>query len=455
MKARALVTCCLLVVVGLVVDCPAQSAWKAAAGRVKITPEKPVWMAGYASRTQPADGTLHDLWAKALVIEAAEGGRAVAITTDLAGFPKLLAAQICGDLQARCGLERSRVLLDSSHTHCGPVLEGDAYEVYTMDAGQPALIAEYSQALRKKIVDMVAEASTRLAGATLWAGVGTCDFAVNRRNNKEKELAEALARGEKPKGPVDHDVPVLAVRDPAGALRAVAFGYACHNTTLGILQWCGDYAGFAQIALEERHPGAVALFHMGCGADQNPLPRRTVELCQQYGARLAAGVDAVLAAPMRPVTGRLRTRFEILDLPYGEQPTDVQLKEMVAKPGPSNYQKRWAQRMLDELKSGKPFAKSYPYPVQVWKLGDDQLWIVLGSEVVVDYALMLKKKYGPTTWVTSYANDVMCYIPSRRVREEGGYEAGAFATSGLPANTWCEDIETRILDCVERLAKGL
>ncbi|NLF69989.1 MAG: hypothetical protein GX575_13160 [Candidatus Anammoximicrobium sp.] len=453
MKIFASLAWCLLVVFSLTSDSPAQAPWKIASARVKITPEKPLWMSGYAARTRPAEGTLHDLWAKVLVLEVSAGGRAVVITTDVAGFPKSLADQICGDLQAQCGLDRSRIMLTSSHTHCGPVLEGDAYEVYVMDAGQPALIAQYSQALRKKIVAMVAEACSRLVPGTLWAGVGTADFAVNRRNNAEKTLGEALARGEKPKGPVDHDVPVLAARDPAGNLLAVAFGYACHNTTLGIQQWCGDYAGFAQLGLEQRHPGVTALFHMGCGADQNPLPRRTVELCQQYGTRLAAGVDAVLARPMRPLAARLQTRFEILDLPYGEQPTAAELRELVAKPGPTNYQKRWAERLLSELEAGQTFAKSYPYPIQVWKLGEDQLWIVLGSEVVVDYALRLKKQYGPATWVTSYANDVMCYIPSHRVWQEGGYEAGAFATSGLPANRWCEDIETRIFSCVERLAK--
>lgn len=453
MQAPASLTCCLLVVLGLTGDGLAQSPWNIGTARVKITPEKPLWIAGYAARTQPAEGTLHELWAKALVLETSAGGRAVVITTDLAGFPKLLADQICADLQTRCGLARSQIMLTSSHTHCGPVLEGDAYEVYVMDAGQPALIAEYSRGLRQKIVTIVDEACRRLAPTTLWAGVGTADFSVNRRTNPEKTLSESLARGEQPVGPVDHDVPVLAVRDPSGTLRAVAFGYACHNTTLSILQWCGDYAGFAQLTLERRHPGLTAMFHMGCGADQNPLPRRTVELCQQYGTRLAAGVDAVLASPMRPVAGRLQHRLEIIDLPYGEQPTAAQLKELAAKPGPTNYQKRWAERLLGELEAGKTFAKSYPYPIQVWKLGDDQLWIVLGSEVVVDYALRLKKQYGPTTWVTSYANDVMCYIPSHRVWQEGGYEAGAFDTSGLPANRWCEDIETRIIECVERLAK--
>ena len=65
-----------------------------------------------------------------------------------------------------------------------------------------------------------------------------------------------------------------------GTLRAVLFGYACHNTTLSFYEWCGDYAGFAQIEIQAKHPGAVALFWMGCGGDANPLPRSTVELCE-------------------------------------------------------------------------------------------------------------------------------------------------------------------------------
>ena len=105
-------------------------------------------------------------------------------------------------------------------------------------------------------------------------------------------------------GPVDHDVPVLAVRDQNGKLTAVTFGYACHSTVLSSYQWSGDYPGFAQIALEEKHPDCLALFWAGCGADQNPLPRRTVEKAKEYGARLAAAVEDVLTAPMTNVSRR-------------------------------------------------------------------------------------------------------------------------------------------------------
>lgn len=440
----------LLVVFGLAAPVAAESPWKAGLARVKITPQKGLWMSGYAGRPGPAEGTLQDLWAKIVVLDAADGGRAVLVTTDLCGFPKPMAERICAALKTRCGLDRARIMLTSSHTHSGPVLQGDIFELYPLTPEQPALIAEYSAKLERQIVDAVASACEQLAPMALSAAEGTVDFAVNRRNNKEKMLADTLARGEPLKGPVDHAVPVLAGRDSGGTLRLLTFGYACHNTTLGLLQWCGDYAGFAQAGLEQHFPTAQAMFYMGCGADQNPLPRRTVELCQQYGARLAAAVEQVLGRPMRPLAGRLRTSFAVLDLPYGEQPTAADLKEVANKPGTATYRTRWARTLLAELEAGKTFARSYPYPIQVWKLGD-QLWITLAGEAVVDYSLMLKKRYGPATWVASYANDVMCYVPSRRVWEEGGYEAGAFETGGMPAKTWCPDIETRILDCVDKL----
>ena len=108
--------------------------------------------------------------------------------------------------------------------------------------------------------------------------------------------------------------------------------------------------------------------------------------------------------------------------------------------------------MSAELAAGRIFERSYfEYPVQVWRLGHDQLWIALGGEVCVDYALRFKREYGSAIWVTGYANDVMAYIPSRRLWEEGGYQAGAFEVYGLPATRWCPDIEERIAGAVARL----
>jgi len=66
----------------------AQPAWKAGAARLKITPQEPLWMAGFASRDRPAEGQLHDLWVKILALESADGHRGVVITSDLCGISK-------------------------------------------------------------------------------------------------------------------------------------------------------------------------------------------------------------------------------------------------------------------------------------------------------------------------------------------------------------------------------
>ena len=80
--------------------------------------------------------------------------------------------------------------------------------------------------------------------------------------------------------------------------------------------------------------------------------------------------------------------------------------------------------------------------------------IGLGAEVVVDYALRFKREIGAGTWVCGYVDDLVAYIPSRRVWEEGGYEGGAnLFEYGHPAVRWAGDIEERIVDAVHGLLK--
>ncbi len=456
MRRRHFVASSVVSVLFVLLACrslPAEDAvWKVGTAKAKITPGKLFWMAGYGARDRPAEGTLHDLWIKVLVLQAGDDRPGVVVTSDLLGWPQGMYERVCGELKTRCELERSQIMLTATHTHTGPVLRDALYDIYPLDDKQRALIEEYSAALEKTAVATVVKALSQLSPATLWAAEGSTNFAVNRRNNPQAQVGELLARGTALKGPVDHDVPVLAVRTPQGRLRALVFGYACHTTTLSSYGWSGDYAGFAQLELEQSHPETLAMFHAGCGADQNPLPRRQISLCRRYGKMLAAAVEEVLRTPMRPITPQLRTGFQFVDLDYEKLLSQQQLK---ASAGKNGYEGRRARRLLNQLKQGKPFAQSYPYPVQAWKLGTDQLWISLGGEVVVDYSLRLKTKYGRRTWVTGYCNDVMAYIPSRRVWEEGGYEAGAFQVYGLPTDRWAGDIEQRISGCVERLVEGL
>ncbi len=276
--------------------------FQAGASRVKITPPTPFWMSGYAARTHPSEGVEQDLWAKALALQDGAGHQVVLVTTDLIGLPRAISDEVAERVRERFRVERSQIVLSASHTHSGPAVRKNLAVLYDFDEEDRRRVDAYGALLVERLVEVAGVALRDLAPASLSVGHGSAGFAVNRR----EPTPEGVKIGVFPAGPVDHDVPVLKVARKDGSLLAVLFGYACHNTTLGadFYRIGGDYAGYAQASFEKSHPGAIALFVMLCGGDQNPNPRGTLDLAVEYGRILAAEVARVLGTALRPVHPR-------------------------------------------------------------------------------------------------------------------------------------------------------
>ncbi len=428
--------------------------WKAGVASVVITPEESMWMAGYAARNRPSEGTLHDLWAKALALEDSNGERAILVTKDLIGFRgAYMADRICNRLKEKYGLSRAQVILSSSHTHTGPELTSTPDGYLLEEANGPYSpeqwdkIRQYSEKLEDQIVALVGKALDSLVPVQIYSGNGVARFAVNRRNNVEATLNSSTQLT----GPVDHSVPVVKVAKTSGELLAVVFGYACHATVLSFYKWSGDYPGFAQIALEDAFPGTTAMFFAGAGADQNPLPRRTVGYARQYGKTLALAVEAIISEPMRELSPNLTTAYSKVDLKFANPPpTEDELLQILEEDsGYPEYLKDRAKLLLAQLEKGMSLMTSYPYTVQFWKIGEQNI-AVLSGEVVVDYSIKLKQIFGEDLFVMAYANEGMGYIPSIRVLSEGGYEGSRSAIFTTP---WAPDIEINIILEVIKLAK--
>ncbi len=439
----------LLLMIGALAGNATAAGWKAGAAREKITPGQSMWMAGYGSRNHPATGFLNDLWAKALVLEDAGGKRAAIITLDLVGIGPDTADPILAALEKKYNLPRASVAICCSHTHSGPVVGKNLRSLHydLIDAEQQKLVDAYAAEFIEKVVALVGRAVDGLAPSELAYATGTATFAVNRRNNAEAEVPKLREAGQL-KGPFDHDVPVLKVTGADGKLVAVLFGYACHATVLSEYDWSSDYPGFAQEAIEREHPECTVLFFAGCGADQNPIPRRQVGLAKKYGAELAQSVEAVLDGKMKPLAAKLDAKLTTVPLELAHVPTREEV-EQDAK-SQDKYVAARAKHYLAELNAGRSIPATYPYPVEVWQLGDELTFVALGGEVVVDYALRLKMSHGEkTTWVAGYSNDVMAYIPSRRVLTEGGYEGGgAMVYYSLPS-PWSPAVEEAIVTAVD------
>ena len=421
------------------------AGWRAGTGREKITPTEALWMTGYAARTHPSEGTAQDLWVKALAVADAEGHRGVLLTLDLCGITRDISDHVAAELQRRYGLPRSAVLTNVSHTHCSPWLEGSimALRIFPPDGIKKA--AAYRLELEGKMIAAASAALDSLAPATLAWGEDQATFGINRRENPEKDVPARRAAGTL-RGPSDPRVPVLTVRDTAtGALRALLVSYACHNTTLSFYQWHGDYAGCAQVELEQRHPGATVLFAIGCGADINPSPRGTVELAEQHGRALADAADRALTHPLTPIEGKFSTSLADIKLTFAKKPTAAELRSELEKEQPAKeMHQAWSTVVAEQLQARGDAVLSYAYPVQAWRLGNLS-WAALGGEVVVDYGLRLRAEQPGNLWVFGYSTDVMAYIPNERILKEGRYEGDTSMVPYGRPSPWSPGLEEKIL----------
>ncbi|MBL8179011.1 MAG: neutral/alkaline non-lysosomal ceramidase N-terminal domain-containing protein [Bryobacterales bacterium] len=402
--------------------------------KVEITPPGPIWLSGYAARTKPSEGVAHKLFAKALAIEDGGRGRLIVVTTDLIGLPRSVTEPVSASLAKQYGLDRSRLLFNSSHTHAGPVVTPNLMTMYFLTEEQKRAVNVYRDQLVEHLNTVVGAALRDLAPAKLSIAHGTVGFSHNRRTKG---------------GPVDQDVPTIVAHTSDGKLKAVLFGYACHNTTLGgdYYQVSGDYAGYAQTELERLQPGVTALFLLLCGGDQNPNPRGAVAHAEEYGKALASEVNRVLPAA-KPLALDLRTAFQITELAFAPHTREQFESESKDE---NKFKASRAREMLRAYDERRPIRRT-PYPVQAVRFAKGVALLALGGEVVVDYSLRAKKEYADTDLIVAgYSNDVMCYIPSLRVLREGGYEGETSMIYYGQPGKFSEEVEETVFRSVRQV----
>lgn len=465
----------LAIVLGLVAGHrPVPAAeWEAGFSKIDVTPDEPVRLAGYGNRETANVGVDASLFVRCLAlrpldrqpaaaddaaaaptVEATPSDRLVLVSIESIGTPGAMTREIARVLEERHGLRREQVVFSNTHTHTGPDLASELSNIF----GKPLTEAEeaaglrYRKRLHEAILEAVAAALDDVAPAALDYASGQVTFAANRR-----VLTDGIwsGFGVQPDGPVDHSLPVLRVTDPAsGRVRGLVFNYACHCTTLGgdHNRVHGDWAGVAAVRLETAYPDAVALCTIGCGGDANPEPRGTLAMAQAHGETVADEVRRVIADPMRRIDAAPEARFDYAALSF-DLPTQEELRQRLQDRTPQT--RRHAQQLLEVYQREGRLPATYPVPIQAWKFGDQLTMVFLGGEVVVDYALRLKRELEDSElWVTAYANDVLGYIASERMRSERGYEydrSGVYY--GLPG-PWAAGTEDFLIGRVKTLVRG-
>ncbi len=410
-RGAALWAVALLCVLGCVARPRTPQLLSVGVARIDVTPTHAVRLMGYAARAQlPAPTNIAQrIHARALAIGK---GRqtALLLTLDNCILPAAVTDDVRQRLGRRFGIAPEGIALSVTHTHSAPCLRGAAPNIFAADQTPEDLarISRYTDFLIDRLESVAAQALEDRRPARLAWGQGSVGFAKNRRTAG---------------GPVDHALPLLRVTSPDGTLRALFTSYACHCTTLGgeLNAVHGDWAGVAAQALERDHPGIVALVAVGAGADSNPDPRGSLALVEQHGNSLAQEADRLLSTSLTELTNLPACRLQTVPLPFKAHFTRAEWERRATNIGIVGYH---ARKWLARLSRGEAPSPTLPYPVQTWCFGDQLALVFLGGEVVVDYSLRLKRELDASRlWVNAYANDVPCYIPSRRILSEGGYEA--------------------------------
>lgn len=427
-----------------------RAGWDVGVSQADITPAESVPLAGYGGKTRMSQRVEHPIWLKAIALREGESPPAVVVTADLVGLSKKMVDRIADAALKNHGIPRERLLLNSSHNHSCPVTEDVLWLYYELSAEEAAARDRYTALVYQRYQEVIRDALADLSPAQLSFEQGLAGVAVNRRRARGPD---SRSFGNQ----VDQDVPVLAVRS-GNRLRAAMFGYSCHTTALGGLSINGDYAGFAQLEIQKRFPGTIALFMQNCGGDANPLPRirgkdrdhDATQLTAQYGSILAEAVTQVLNNPMTPVSGPLKIMMDTATLTLRPGLPLDELKQRA--PNLVGMPRREFEHFIRQYDTLGVPPDSVPFPVQLWSLGSSLTLIALTGETVVDYSLSFKALYGwNSTWVSGYNNDLTSYIPSARVLKEGGYEGTTGMYEYGHRAPYTDDVEDRILTTVKKL----
>ena len=406
--------------------------------RADITPDFPVRLNGFLVRKEESRGVRHKIWAKALAIRSGDSNPVVLITVDNLGVPDEITQAVARHVSRVTPLSIERLAIAASHTHTAPMVNGCAPNIFgeAIPVPEQAHIDQYTRLFTDKLTEVALAALADLKPASVYLGFGKVTFAKNRRS---------------PTGPIDHELPLLVVKDQSQNLRAVLANYACHCVTLSEPLIGGDWAGYAQEHLERMHPGTVAMISIGCGADQNPIPGvqgDRFDIASQQGLEIAREVSRLITGDLQKLTGAIQVKYDRVDLELAEPPTRAELVEKAKLNTAIGYH---ARVQIQKLDHGEKLRTKIDYPIQTWNFGQSFSMVFLAGEVVVDYAKRLKGELPRgSIWINAYSNAAPCYIPSERILREGGYEGGNAMIYYDQPTRFASGLEDKIIHVVQR-----
>lgn len=438
----------LLLVMALVsaaLSAQGQVSFRAGAAQVSITPPTGAPMAGYY-HLRAAEGTLDDLYSKALVLD--DGSTKVAfVTLDLITTTFALTRQARAEIERLTGIPAANVMISATHAHTGPELAERGSRSALLGEGAPGtnnITATCSQGLPERIAESVRLALGNLTNVQISAAMGRCENLAFNRRYYMKDGSVGWNPGKLnpdislPAGATDPEVSAIffePAHKPAQLVpaNAVYVNFAMHPDTVGGALLSADYPGALSRRMAEYHgSNCVTLFANGtCGninhTDVNWARQQSTRAeAERIGTILAAAVFLSEKNLREIKPAPIRVKSEIVQLPLAPvRPEEAEQARITVQVGDDKTRENFmklvkAYQVLDvAAREGKP----WEVEVQVIALGNELAWVSLPGEIFVELGLAIKKRSPfQQTIIAELANGSIGYIPDRRSYAEGNYE---------------------------------
>lgn len=409
----------------------------------KITPEGSVMQCGFAARTHKSVGVHDDTYASLALMQANDTIAIIAL--DVCYGDKNFANDVKDAVYEKYGLTPEKIIINYSHTHSAVALKGEKKD----DLNDPEEL-NYSKIVTEKIVNMIGEGLNNLNEGEIYIHKGKSKFGVSRRFPSEDGI---LWKPYFDENSIDADLFLLKFVDNKGNLRGLIYNYACHPTTLGSDNYLisADFPGVVRKALEDRNKGMTAVFLQGCGADIKPVATAdngrfkscNFDELEKAGLSLAEEIEQCLEnGNWREIDANFKANAIEVNL-YSEIWDDERWNAMLNDPNEALYRKRSVERILKGKKENK--IKNYlPFYISVLRLDEKTCIAALECEVVSDYGKAIKGLFNEDVITLAYSNSRSCYIPTRKVLIEGGYERDSFLDAGI-AGVFVPEIEEIVI----------
>jgi hypothetical protein len=432
-----------------------------------ITPDKPVFLAGFWGRDHKSEGVHDPIYMKAVLLQANK--TLLMLTFDVTGGDRSFVTGVKDALYEQFGLAEDEILINFSHTHCSVYLTGENTDphmrrgVYSIDQDRVPGVDEvldftedvilYRQ-LKDLVIRSVEYCFAHLQEGRLLLGYGTSEAAVSRRLKTE----DGVKFQPNFQAEIDKDLFVLKLVDSQDRVNGVLFSLGCHPSCMGGYLISADFVGLACQFVEDRYPGVTAMFLQGFGADikaakgvaDGRFKSCKSEELREIGNSFGEEVAAILEKE-RFVQVDCFFRTCLTDIKLYTELTEIpEIEAILSDESKSANRKVAAGKLLKAIQERRDKWTMQHY-IQSWHLDAGTTLIAMEGEIASEYALKIKALLKDKKVITlGYSNGVSTYVPTRSMLREGGYETEAVILHGF-RGPFIPETEDTILGAVARM----